>query len=82
MTSALSAAFHARSQSKTPWTDALQNVIPTDSVHKNWVPNSHAMYLENLLWEARSLLNRISEGADLVLVEDEIEAFLEKTEIS
>ncbi len=82
--SAIAAAYHARSQSKTPLTDKEPKIYATipDTSYVNWTPLVHAEGLERLLWEARTLLSRISDGGEPVLMEDEIEAFLEKTEIN
>jgi hypothetical protein len=82
-TSALSAAYHARSKSKTPLTDELDSIrsaaVPQ---YVTWVPHVKCQEIELLLWEARSLLSRIADGAEPVLMEQEIEEFLTKTELS
>ncbi len=81
ISSALAAAYHARSKSKTPLTDAL---VPFHEPFAGtyWVPKPSCREIELLLWEARSLLSRIADGAEPVLMEQEIEDFLTKTELS
>ncbi len=82
--SAIAAAYHARSQSKTPLTDKETKLFATQDnlPYRDWVPVTHSHHLELLLWEARSLLSRIADGAEPVLMEQEIEDFLTKTELS
>lgn len=65
----------------TPRTDKEAFVIGPPNARLDVVHVSFAEQLETYLNEARVLLTRISDGAEPVLIAEEIEEFLDKTEL-
>lgn len=65
----------------TPRTDKEAFVTGPPNVRLDVVHVAFAEQLESQLKEARALLTRISDGAEPVLIAEEIEEFLDKTEI-
>lgn len=65
----------------TPRTDKEAFVAQTGNGRHDVVPVSFAEQIETQLNEARALLTRISDGAEPVLMAEEIEEFLDKTEL-
>jgi hypothetical protein len=70
----IAAAYNAGSRTDTPRTDEYAKKIG-----KSWI--AFARTLELQLNEARALLIRISDGAEPVLMAEEIEEFLDRTEL-
>jgi hypothetical protein len=65
----------------TPRTDKAVLKVPGIAGDYEVVFASFAQELETHLNEARALLTRISDGAEPVLIAEEIEEFLDKTEL-
>lgn len=65
----------------TPRTDKAAFVAGPPNDRHDVVHVAFAEQLESQLKEARALLTRISDGAEPVLMAEEIEEFLDKTEI-